>query len=89
MKAQALDSLYNYEGGRIRNRFAESKEVTGLIKSLEGLYPHELFKMQSAATVKEKLITIIDQIQTYFRSLTGSLLGELTVIYSGMLGTQL
>jgi hypothetical protein len=45
--------------------------------------------MQSAVTVKDQLIAFIDQIQQYFRSLTGSLLGELTVIYSGMLGTQL
>lgn len=52
IKSQALDSLYNYEGGRIRNRFPENKEVSVLIKALEGLYPQELFKMQSASKVK-------------------------------------
>jgi hypothetical protein len=89
VKAQALDSLYNYEGGRIRNRFSEGQEVTALIAALEGLYPQELFKMQSASTVKTQLVNLIDQIQQYFRGLNGSLLGELTVIYSGMLDTQL
>lgn len=45
--------------------------------------------MQTAAGVKQQLISLIDQVQQHFHSLTGPLLTELTTIYSGMLGTQL
>jgi hypothetical protein len=59
VKAQALDSLYNYEGGRIRNRFSESKEVTAMIKALESIYSQTLFKMESTMAVKSQLISTI------------------------------
>lgn len=45
--------------------------------------------MQTAITFKTQLLDTITQVQDYFKNLKGSQLGELTVIYEGMLATQL
>ena len=55
-RAKILQSLYHYQGTRIKFQIKQSPEINNFIRMIEGIYPSQIFQMQETTTVKVQLL---------------------------------
>ena len=68
-RIKILESLYNYQGIRIKHEVPQSSEINLFIRKIEEIYPPQVFKLQETTSVKNEILHIIDEVFKYFNTL--------------------